>query len=274
MDYVVFGIGFGATILVLGLLLRDFGPRLRFRSSRDGRDVLSAEELVGKVSWTRFCTALGSVLALAGAAFLLITLVSMILVVSDDTGLWVMAISYALLLIVMAYWTWAYFHRFGSYGILPERSEPEPVSPRIQRQQPAEDDDDIGPPVPWEDDATEVGPAAGEIDTAEAGSVSDDDEMVAEADEAEGLDTAAEEVEADPEEVEADSAPTVRLETPEERIAHAESPIDHGSAEGDLDLAASGPRRPGGFSARRPPTGRGEVDDDPDPEPAEGRDRA
>jgi len=151
LDYVVFGIGFGATILVLGLLLRDFGPRLRHRAPRDGGAVLSAEQLVARVSWARFCGALGSVLALAGAVFLIVTLVSMLLVVSDDTGLWVMAVAYGLLIALMAYWTWAYFHRFGSYGILPERvekPEPAPVVAKARRPEPTRPQVYAGPPAP------------------------------------------------------------------------------------------------------------------------------
>lgn len=281
MDYVVFGIGFGATILVLGLLLRDFGPRLRFRTARDGADVLSVEELVGKVSWTRFCTALGSVLALAGAVFLLITLVAMILVVSDDTGLWVMSTAYALLLVIMAYWTWAYFHRFGSYGILPERAEAEADASHNEDEEEAEEDSYAGPPLPWADDDTsdadvevdadqidepvadhaEPMPEAGEVASGHVGDERDDvtGEELAGAQEGEG---------------ETEPAPSPRLETPEERLAHTESPIDHGSAEGDLDLAASGPRRPGSFNRRQPdPTDESDVDD-AEPEQAEGRDRA
>jgi hypothetical protein len=247
----VFGIGFGATILVLGLLLRDFAPRLRFRKSRDGSDVLSAEELVAKVSWTRFCTALGSVLALAGAVFLITTLVSMVLVVSDDTGLWVMSIAFGLLLIVVAYWTWAYFHRFGSYGILPERVEPKPALSRPQRR-PARDRAVAyaGPPAPPAD------AAEGEYTEDELDAVEPADEMWAEQ-AAEGAgETGGEpaEVEGSDASVEAEemAEPEPRLETPEERLAHAESPIDHGSAEGDLDLAATGPRRPGSRAPKRP----------------------
>lgn len=237
LDYVVFGIGFGATILVLGLLLRDFGPRIRFRRALDGGDVLGAEELVAKVSWTRFCTALGSVLALAGAAFLIITLVAMILVVSDDTGLWIMSSAFGVLLVVIAYWTWAYFHRFGSYGILPERAEPEPAFSEPRR---APQSTSANPPAPAPDDdfdddeSYEVESPASEDQGDE---FEDDSGDLAEDLGATGIDEAKTETEP-------------RLQTPEERLAHAESPIDHGSAEGDLDLAVSGPRRPGAFSPR------------------------
>lgn len=238
MDYVVFGIGFGATILVLGLLLRDFGPRLRYRRARDGGDVLGAEELVARVSWTRFCSALGTVLALAGAAFVLITLISMILVVSDDTGLWIMASAFGLLLVIMTYWTWAYFHRFGSYGILPERVEPEPAFTRPNRTpKPAV----AGPPAPPPGDDYDEG----ESDEVESpASDAPDDDLDDESGDLDDDRLATETAEA-----ETETAP--RLQTPEERLAHAESPIDHGSAEGDLDLAATGPRRPGTFAPRQ-----------------------
>lgn len=258
LDYVVFGIGFGATILVLGLLLRDFGPKLRFRRSHDGGEVLGAEELVAKVSWTRFCTALGTVLALAGAAFLLITLVAMILVVSDDTGLWIMAGAYGVLIVVMAYWTWAYFHRFGSYGILPERAEPEPAFTKPRSR--AETAKPAGPAATPGDDQDEpepeeLEPVAGDDETDdEIGDVDDD--------------------EATPDDTEPEPEP--RMQTPEERLARAESPIDHGSAEGDLDLASSRPRRPGTFGPRQAETTSdpsGETDSD-DSKAGDDEDRA
>ncbi len=237
MDYVVFGIGFGATILVLGLLLRDFGPKLRFRRPRDGGDVLGAEELVAKISWTRFCNALGTVLALAGAAFLLTTLVSMILVVSDDTGLWVMASAYGLLLIIIAYWTWAYFHRFGSYGILPERTESK--EPAFTSSRKGSDSRDGVEPVVSDDEPDEPEAAEGVPSTSADQDDAPDDDSVDPADDHHDTEAASDEAEPEP-----------RLQTPEERLARAESPIDHGSAEGDLDLAASGPRRPGTLASR------------------------
>lgn len=244
MDYVVFGIGFGATILVLGLLLRDFGPRLRFRRSKDGADVLSAEELVGKVSWSRFCNALGSVLALTGAVFLLITLVAMILVVSDDTGFWIMAGSYGMLLVIIAYWTWAYFHRFGSYGILPERSEPAPVPVARPKPSPPAEAVYAGPPVPSPDENAETAAVPSEDDDqptpAEEEDAPESEQVVSAADEE--IPNAGDPAVPD---IEGESPEPARLETPEERMAHTEAPLDHGSAEGDLDLAASGPRRPG-----------------------------
>jgi hypothetical protein len=42
-----------------------------------------------------------------------------------------------------------------------------------------------------------------------------------------------------------------RLQTPEERLARMESPVNHGSAEGDLDIAAVGPKRPAPRGVRR-----------------------
>jgi hypothetical protein len=250
LDYVVFGIGFGATILVLGLLLRDFGPSLRFRKSRDGGAVLGAEELVGKISWSRFCAALGSVLALAGAAFLLLTIVSMVLVVSDDTGLWVMASAFGLLVLVMGFWTWAYFDRFGSFGILPERVEkPEqPVAKLAPKRAPGP----ARPTVTRPESVAAAGakPAKKESPTQDEAAertvkLPDKVEEEPAAPAAAAADESRKSEEAPAEKGTAEAEPQPRLETPEERLAHAESPIDHGSAEGDLDLAAERPRRPG-----------------------------
>lgn len=130
LDYVVFGIGSGATLLVLGLVIRDFGPLVRHRASTDPDRVFHAEELVARVSWGRFCGALGAVLALGGTLILIATVICMYLMVADSTGGWVMAVSFLALMIVVAFWTWAFFDRFGSYGILPERDDiaEDPVS--------------------------------------------------------------------------------------------------------------------------------------------------
>ena len=253
MDYVVFGIGFGATILVLGLLVRDIGPRIRYRTPANEGGVFHAEELVARVSWGRFCSALGAVLALGGLLFLVTTVVCMVLRLSDETGGWVMLGALAFLLVMMAYWTWAFFDRFGSYGILPEREEaPEQEEPAPHGpERPALDEHDVegeapstvaGANVsePAEFETDEV--TAAEEEVATAGSTGEEPhESPAPGDDEPDSGEAGAEVE------ETEEPP---LETPEERLAQMETPIDHGSAEGDLDIAAGGPRRPAPRSRR------------------------
>lgn len=256
LDYVVFGIGFGATILVLGLLVRDIGPRLRYRKPSGEDGVFHAEELVAKVSWGRFCSALGAVLAILGMLFLLTTVVCMVLRLSDETGGWVMLGALAILVLLIAYWTWAFFDRFGSYGILPERQEEPEPAPLVQRPTLSE-----RRPVPRnapsagndraasaegapdrEAAETAVTESSADGDTPDADIATEETAPTSEPETSsshgEGEDTPREPESGDDE---ADSSP---LETPEERLAHLETPLDHGSAEGDLDIAAGGPRRP------------------------------
>ncbi|HEV2126988.1 MAG TPA: hypothetical protein VGR22_00020 [Thermomicrobiales bacterium] len=250
MDYVVFGIGFGATILVLGLLLRDLGPRLRYRRQANDDGVLPADVLVAKVAWDRFCNALGAVLAIGGILFLLITFVCIILAVSDDTGGWVMLSALAVFFLMVLYWTWAFFHRFGAYGILLERSaaEEEPEPEPAQRPEPMAGSE-AGPVAvaPAADDAVEpqerviVGPVLDQVASrpeAEHEEVADEEAKIADS---------------EPEAAEPENGEQTVVLTPEERLARHEEPLDHGSAAGDLD-ETPGVARP---SAAR---GRGTTD--------------
>ena len=228
MDYVVFGIGFGATLLVLGLLVRDLGPHVRFRRPTHPDGVFHAEELVARVSWSRFCGALGTVLAIAGVIFILITATCMVLMASDNTAGAVMLGSLTLLCVLMALWTWAFFDRFGSYGILPEREDapapPDTASPDSASTASVQPAQDSGPAKDIVPDQDETSPMT-----------SDDDE----ADEP-----------GDP----SDTSPTDHstpdnepndhvLPTPEERIAAA-PPIDHESLEAELDAPVHSHGRP------------------------------
>ncbi|MDQ4045500.1 MAG: hypothetical protein M3173_08645 [Chloroflexota bacterium] len=235
MDYVVFGIGFGATILVLGLLLRDLGPRLRYRRRANNDGVLPADVLVAKVAWDRFCNALGAVLAIGGILFLLVTFVCIMLAVSDDTGGWVMLSALAVFFLMVLYWTWAFFDRFGAYGILLERTvaeeAPEPApAPRREPVAAAEQAPEAAPDAvaPETDDTEEpqerliVGPVLEEVEPrqdAEPESTADEEETAE-----------AEREDSEPEDVE-----EMVVLTPEERLAQHEEPLDHGSAAGDLE---------------------------------------
>lgn len=254
LDYVVFGIGFGATLLVLGLLVRDIGPRLRYRAPSAPEGVFHAEELVAKVAWSRFCGALGSVLAIGGALFVLVTVVCMLIMLSDRTGGYVMAASLAVLVLLVAFWTWAYFDRFGSYGILPERQQAPSRQP--PPADPGSDDESDEPAstsyvVPDSDRDGEDEPERGEggrqvrdrdVVTDVGNDETADDEV---ADLAEQTTTEEEDdISPEPSDEEPEEPQQKRLQTPEERLASAEAPIDHGSVEDELDIAPESHRRP------------------------------
>ncbi|MDQ4099162.1 MAG: hypothetical protein M3121_01520, partial [Chloroflexota bacterium] len=125
MDFVVFGTGTGAALVLIGWLGRDLGPRLRDRAPSDDEAVLGVEEMVARVSWARFCGSVGAALALSGAVLLLVTIATLVLRVSDETGSIVMLATYASILVAMTAWSWAYVRRFGVYGVV-RRRQPEP----------------------------------------------------------------------------------------------------------------------------------------------------
>lgn len=153
MDYVVFGIGFGSTLVLLGWALRTFGPGLRFREPEDGESVLSGEALLGKLSWTRFIIACGAVLGSGGALMVLATIATVIVGPSDRTGTIVVLSCFFLMLIAVCGWAWLYIGRYGTHGILPPRTQPaSPLRSTHQasasaRPRPREDAF-IGPPAP------------------------------------------------------------------------------------------------------------------------------
>lgn len=236
MDYVVFGIGFGATLLVLGLLVRDLGPHVRFRRPTHPDGVFHAEELVARVSWSRFCGALGTVLAIAGIIFILITSICMALMASDDTAGAIMLGSLTLLCVLMALWTWAFFDRFGSYGILPEREDapapPDTASPDSastgSRQSAQQDSGPATDTVPDQEEATT-------LDTTSS-KTSPDKEADDSADTSDTSPT---------DHSTPDNEPNQRvLPTPEERMESSSAPIDHESLEAELDVPVHSHGRP------------------------------
>ena len=84
MDFVVVGFGLGALAVLLGLGVRDLGPWMR--RVRQGR-VLTWPEIAQRVAWGRRCRAGGLVVALAGGAIWLATLVALAAGAGDRTGL-------------------------------------------------------------------------------------------------------------------------------------------------------------------------------------------
>lgn len=109
MDYLVFGVGFGATLVLVGWVLRQYGPRLRFRDSADA--VLSAEQLLERNDWQRFCVALGALLSVGGAVMLLAPLVTMLIHPSDSVGTIIVGVIFVLSLIAVAGWIVMYVNQ-------------------------------------------------------------------------------------------------------------------------------------------------------------------
>ncbi len=129
--------GTGAALLLIGWLGRDLGPRLRYRTPQSDDEVLAVEELVARVSWSRFCASGGAALALCGLFMLLVTLATLLLRVDDATGRTTMLVSFGFVVVAMAVWSWAYVRRFGVYGVLPPRRQRAASSEPVIADQPA-----------------------------------------------------------------------------------------------------------------------------------------
>jgi hypothetical protein len=128
VDYVVFGTGYGATLMLLGWALRTFGPGARYQDPGDG-SVMGGDAILARISWRRFASALGAVIVTAGVFFILVTVALILINPGDETGALVALICLALILLAVAIWTWLYVGRYGTHGILPERLEEHPASP-------------------------------------------------------------------------------------------------------------------------------------------------
>jgi hypothetical protein len=109
VDFVVVGFGLGALAVLLGLLLRDIGPRrLRVRPGL----VLAASEVVRRVAWGRGCRAAGRTLALAGAALWLVPVVALVAGLSDRIGAILVLAVLVLATGGVGAWAVAYAHRY------------------------------------------------------------------------------------------------------------------------------------------------------------------
>lgn len=118
MDYVVFGTGYGATLMLLGWALRTFGPSLRYQDPDQNVDH-GIEFSVARTSWRRFAAALGAVVTTAGAVFVVVTFALILINPGNSMGAIIAWISFGLILLAVAAWAWVYVGRYGIYGILP-----------------------------------------------------------------------------------------------------------------------------------------------------------
>lgn len=117
MDYVVYGTGYGATLMLLGYAVRAWGPGWRFREGEeaayDRREYTSARS-----SWARFTAGLGAVIATGGAALVLVTFLLMLLDPGNGIGNTVALVVTGLMLVGVAVWAWLYFEKFGTWGVV------------------------------------------------------------------------------------------------------------------------------------------------------------
>jgi hypothetical protein len=126
VDYVVFGMGYGATLMLLGWVLRTFGPGFRYRADDDAPP-LSGKQMMARASWRRFAAGLGSVVATAGMALVFITLALILAHPSNSVGVLTVLLVVGAIVIGVATWLWLYAGRYGTHGLVPERTAPAPA---------------------------------------------------------------------------------------------------------------------------------------------------
>ncbi|MBA3276167.1 MAG: hypothetical protein H0T72_10255 [Chloroflexia bacterium] len=139
MDYIIFGIGSSATLVLAGWLLREWGPRLRDRRPAED-EILSASDLVTRMAWARFCAACGMAILIGGALVMVVTLGAAFLAPNDDDAALAAMSVFALAAFLMLVWTGLYLRQFGAMGIIrprEKRARPEELEPRPSLVTPA-----------------------------------------------------------------------------------------------------------------------------------------
>ena len=149
LDYIIFGLGAGATLTLVGWAFREWGPSVRDRSPAGAETVLSGYELVDRMAWQRFCRSCGALLAIVGLLVLLATIIATALMLSNRTGSTIVLSTMAACVVATLVWLGLFLHRFGARGII--RPKPTPLTESISSRTPsaaAPRGSFIGPPIP------------------------------------------------------------------------------------------------------------------------------
>lgn len=113
MDYVLFGMGYGATLMLLGWALRTFGPERKYKDiNPEDRDLVVAQR-----RWVRFIQGLGGVIAIAGTAMVVFTFIIMLVNPDDETGSFTALVVWGFLIVAVLVWCGFYVSRYGLTGI-------------------------------------------------------------------------------------------------------------------------------------------------------------
>lgn len=127
MDYILYGAGTGASLAVIGWVLREWGPRLRDGRPEDGQ-IQSASELIDRMSWARFCASCGMALVFGGTLILLVTAVVAVWNPGDDLAARILIGTYIGVSLLLLVWSGLYTRQFGTAGIY-RPAPPKPVAP-------------------------------------------------------------------------------------------------------------------------------------------------
>ena len=149
MDYIIFGMGTGASLVLVGWLLRELGPRIRDRAPAEGT-VLSGGELVMRMAWARFCGTCGMALLLCGLLILLVAGILTLLSPSDDLGATIILAVFALVVLLMLTWTALYLRQFGTQGIVRRKVRDETATVPAGEEEASETAEETGAVEPSE----------------------------------------------------------------------------------------------------------------------------
>lgn len=125
MDYVLFGMGYGASLMLLGWALRTFGPERKYKDVNP-EDI---DQTVLQHRWVRFIQGLGGVIAIAGVAFVLFTFVIMLVNPDNEIGAFISMVIWGFLAIAILIWCWFYVASYGVTGIWSRHSGYRSIQP-------------------------------------------------------------------------------------------------------------------------------------------------
>lgn len=114
MDYILFGMGFGASLMLVGWALRTFGPGWKYAAVTNDAD---PDLLVRKRFWNRFVQGLGGVLAIVGTGTVLLTFLVMLSNPDDDTGTMFSLVIWFFVSLIVLGWCLTYISHYGCTGI-------------------------------------------------------------------------------------------------------------------------------------------------------------
>ncbi len=134
MDYILYGAGTGASLAVIGWVLREWGPRLRDGQQEDGQ-IQSASELIDRMNWARFCGSCGMALVFGGTLILIVTGAVALWNPGDSLAARILIGTYILVSILLLLWSALYTRQFGTAGIYrPAPPKPEPQAAVVDKR--------------------------------------------------------------------------------------------------------------------------------------------
>lgn len=161
MDFVIFGLGYGASLMLLGWALRFFGPSLRYRYDEQ---TATDEQYDVQRRWVQFTEGLGAVVAVIGIIVVLVTVILLLMDANNDVGNATTLSLAGLGIVATLVWAWLFNSRFGLDGVATWRRDLDtaPVLATASSQwtddEPFADDTDVDTADTYPNDSFDFGP--------------------------------------------------------------------------------------------------------------------